>query len=432
VVVGFSYLQLSRAVYNNEIAPEFVYTTLIDIPITSQTGSNIDSVNYTSLSLYTISSSRINEIISSEERVTHIQTPYGVLLLDETQFIPKDANGDQKVWIYYRTSPLDASKYEIMVFVRPVNQIRQILGQFTNILILALPVIIVLAFIVGFLLIRRLLRPIRAIEETVRRIDDQKPYRAIEVPPGSEFGKLAATINQAFGRLHDTVNRERQLVSDASHELRAPLTVLRGEASLALKRTRTVEEYEKCLTVISEESSYLSSLVNKLLLIGHLDRSTELLDCEEFDLTDYLSQLSTSFKLLCDKRTITFKLAAKAGIKIRGDKLKLRELFFNLIDNAVKYNRNGGEVSLSLKLDGNYARVDISDKGIGIQQEHLGKIFERFYQVDKSISQNEGGAGLGLSICKRIVDLHNGKIEVASEFGKGSTFSVFLPLLNKQ
>lgn len=428
VVVGFSYFLLAQAVYSNEGTPSRIYTTEIDIP---DSVIEVSATHYEKLTSYTISGNHLDTIRDGSKNDIRIQTSLGILTLDQSIFIPDDAQGDQNVWIYYRVSPTDLSKYELMIFVRGANQTRLILGHFANILILALPFALVLAFFIGYVLLKRMLQPIGTIAETVRKIDGKTLHKKIELPSITEFDELTADLNQAFERIQETVDLERQIVADTSHEIRAPLTVMQGEATLVLRRKRTVEEYEECLRVFSRESTYLSSIVNKLLLIAQLDSSPELLDVEEIDLSDLLNELSPSFKLLCEEHDLAFKFEAEVGVKIHGNRLKLRELFFNLVDNAVKYNRDGGEVSLLLKMDYGYARVDISDKGIGIQQKHLGKLFERFYRIDKSFSRSKDGAGLGLAICKRIVDMHHGKIEVQSEIGKGSTFSVYLPLLNK-
>ena len=320
------------------------------------------------------------------------------------------------------------TKYELMIIVRPVAATRLILGQFTNILIYALPVIIILVFVVGFFLLKRMLQPIDIITKTVQQLNNRSPYKNINVPSGSEFRELTSSLNGAFGRLQATVDRERQMVADVSHEIRTPLTVMQGEATLALRRKRTVEEYEKCLQVFSTESAYLAAMVNQLLLIAQLDYATDLQNAEEVNLSSLLAELSLDFKVLCEQHALTSKFVSETGVLIHGNKLKLRELFFNLIDNAVKYSHQGKMVSLSLKRDNGFARVDISDEGIGIKQEDLGKIFNRFYRINTASSRDDGGAGLGLAICKRIVELHKGRIEVKSEHGQGSTFSVFLPI----
>jgi len=426
VICGFSYFLLTRAVYSNEAAPSIVYTMEIDIP--NSIGNTGSTENYKMLSVYILPSEKTKAIQAGTASLMRIGTSIGELSFDQSKFITADAQGSQKVWIYYRLSPTDMTKYELMIIVRPVAATRLILGQFTNILIYALPVIIILVFVVGFFLLKRMLQPIDIITKTVQQLNNRSPYKNINVPSGSEFRELTSSLNGAFGRLQATVDRERQMVADVSHEIRTPLTVMQGEATLALRRKRTVEEYEKCLQVFSTESAYLAAMVNQLLLIAQLDYATDLQNAEEVNLSSLLAELSLDFKVLCEQHALTFKFVSETGVLIHGNKLKLRELFFNLIDNAVKYSHQGKMVSLSLKRDNGFARVDISDEGIGIKQEDLGKIFNRFYRINTASSRDDGGAGLGLAICKRIVELHKGRIEVKSEHGQGSTFSVFLPI----
>jgi signal transduction histidine kinase len=424
---GFSYFLLSKAVYTNEDIPSQVFTTEIDIPNNDQTNSTVTSGNnYKNLLGYTLSANKIKEIQASTLSIFQMQTSLGNLNLDQSKFITKDMSGGQKVWVYYRMSPTDATKYELMIIVRPETATRQILGQYTGVLIYALPVIFMLVFVVGYFLLKRMLRPIDTIKAAVQRINRNNSFKNTDLQPGSELEELSASLNQAFGSLQDTIDRERQIVAEASHEIRAPLTVMQGEASLALRRQRSVEEYQKCLEVFSRESAYLAATVNKILLTAQLDNASGLANAEDIDLSGFLTELAPAFRTLSEKRGLIFDSSIEPRVKIRGDKLKLRELFFNLIENAAKYNRQGGEVSLSLKSENNFARIDVSDTGIGIKPEHLGKIFDRFYSVGKASSREESGAGLGLAICKRIADLHQGRIEVVSKFGRGSTFSVFL------
>jgi signal transduction histidine kinase len=426
---GFSYFLLSKAVYMDETAPSLAYTSEIDIPNNDQTKNTVTSGNnYKYLLNYTVSANKTKEIQNGSLSIMLISTSSGEVKLDQSKFITKDMTGGQKVWGFYRVSPTDATKYELLIIVRPEAATRQILGQYTGVLVYALPVIFILVFVVGYFLLKRMLRPIDTIKAAVQRINRNNAYKNTDVQPGSELEELSASLNQAFGSLQDTVDRERLIVAEASHEIRAPLTVMQGEASLALRRQRTVEEYQKCMEVFSRESAYLAATVNKILLTAQLDNASGLANAEDIDLSGFLTELAPGFKTLCEKHQVTFNYSHEDAIKIRGDKLKLRELFFNLVENAAKYNHTGGEVSMSLKRAGNQARIDVSDTGIGIKPEHLGKIFDRFYRVEKAASYEDSGAGLGLAICKRIVALHQGRIEVTSKFGRGSTFSVFLPV----
>jgi signal transduction histidine kinase len=424
----FSYILLAQSAANNEMVPATVFTTQIAIPQgTSVNTTTPGSQNYEKLFFYTISADTVKSIQDGNARALTIPTVTGNLSINQSIFITAQAQGGQKIWIYYRISPEDNSEYELLIMVHSSAADKLILGNFTNVLIYALPVILVLAFVLGFFIVKRMLKPIDQIRNNMRETGRGNPYQPIEVPAGSEFSELTTSLNRAFGRMQQTVDSERQMVTDASHEIRAPLTVMMGETSLALRKKRTVEEYEKCLRTVSSESAYLATMVNKLLLAAQLDNAKSLTNAEDLNLSGFLAGLSPAFTVLCKQRSMTFHFNAEPGIMVRGDTLKLRELFFNLIDNAAKYNRPGGNVTLSLKREENFARVDVTDTGIGIKPENLGHIFERFYRVDK---KDERGAGLGLALCKKITEIHGGKIDVSSEYGKSSTFSVWLPVVN--
>jgi signal transduction histidine kinase len=230
-------------------------------------------------------------------------------------------------------------------------------------------------------------------------------------------------------RLQRAFDRERRFTTDASHEMRTPLSVIQGEATLALSKERSKEEYQRSLELISQEASHMISVVSKLLGLAEVDAGRESLNFEEVSLKELLTELASDIRVLCEDKSICFQLQAPDAIIVKGDRVKLRQLFLNLLDNAIRHTPQGGSIFVSLNKQGDSAYVSVRDTGVGISEEHLPHIFERFYRVDKSRSRSEGGAGLGLSICQRIAELHGGKIEVESKVGEGSTFTVLLPTL---
>ncbi|MBM3132737.1 MAG: two-component sensor histidine kinase, partial [Chloroflexi bacterium] len=229
-------------------------------------------------------------------------------------------------------------------------------------------------------------------------------------------------------RLERAFKRQQQFTGDASHELRTPLAVIQAEATLALQKEREAGEYRESLQTISEEAGHMASIIEKLLTLARADSGTEQLMFEEIDLGKLLTEIAADAEVLCQHKGLSFQLGEVPGLTLKGDRARLRELFLNLLDNAIKYTPAGGTVSLSLREAERMATVDVRDTGLGIPPEHVPHIFERFYRVDKARSRAEGGAGLGLAICKHIAEIHGGRIEVQSEAGKGSTFSVRLPL----
>ncbi|MDH4292086.1 MAG: ATP-binding protein, partial [Dehalococcoidia bacterium] len=216
--------------------------------------------------------------------------------------------------------------------------------------------------------------------------------------------------------------------SDASHELRTPLAVIEAESTLALQKERPPSDYRQSLETISQESRQMSSLIDQLLTLARADAGKEQWNFTEVNLGKLISNLSTDIEVLCQEKGLSFQLGQAQDLVVKGDEARLRELFMNLLDNAIRYTPSPGTISVSLHREGQMAVVAITDTGIGIPAEDIPFIFERFYRVDKSRSRVEGGSGLGLAISRHIAEAHEGKIEVESQVGSGSTFSVWLLL----
>ncbi len=243
-----------------------------------------------------------------------------------------------------------------------------------------------------------------------------------------EIGRLIHTMNDMIGRLHSSFAQTRQFSSDASHELRTPLTIMRGEIELALRSEKTPLEYRETLSSTLEEIVRLKSIIDNLLTLGKADQGVYEMKLEEVHLDALIRDLFDDSELLAESKHINVELRKADPVTIVGDKGRLRQLFLNLVDNAIKYTPEGGHVSLSVERQNGSACVKIEDSGIGIPSDDLKKIFDRFYRVDKARSREMGGSGLGLSIAKWIAELHRGSITVDSEVNKGSRFTVTIPI----
>jgi len=242
------------------------------------------------------------------------------------------------------------------------------------------------------------------------------------------LGRLAATLNEMIGRLDKAFQRQKQFTSDASHELRTPLAVIEAESTLALQKERPPSDYRQSLEIVSREARQMSYLINQLLTLARADAGKAQWNFTEVDLGKLITDLSIDVEVLCQEKGLSFQLGQAQDLVVKGDEARLRELFMNLLDNAIRYTPSPGTVSLSLRREGQMVVVAITDTGVGIPAEDIPFIFERFYRGDKSRSRAEGGSGLGLAICRHIAEAHGGKIEVESQVGAGSTFSVWLPL----
>jgi len=315
-----------------------------------------------------------------------------------------------------------------LVIARSTKQIDQALAGLVRTLLIALPVALAVAAGGGVFLARRALEPVDKIAQTAQEIEESDLSRRINVTTKDELGRLAATLNQMIERLEKAFQRQKQFTSDASHELRTPLAVIEAESTLALQKQRTSNDYRQSLEVISQESKQMSRLVDQLLTLARADAGKEHWNFTEVNIGKLIENLSTDAEILCQEKGLKFQLGQTQDLIVKGDEARLRELFMNLLDNAIRYTPAPGSVSISLRREGQMAVVAITDSGVGIPADDIPFIFERFYRADKSRSRAEGGTGLGLAICKHIAEAHGGKIEVQSQVGVGSTFSVRLPL----
>jgi heavy metal sensor kinase len=316
----------------------------------------------------------------------------------------------------------------VLVIARSTKQIDQALAGLVHTLIIAIPLALAVAAGGGIFLARRALKPVDEIAKTAQQIEENDLSRRIDVNTKDELGRLAATLNQMIARLEKAFQRQKQFTSDASHELRTPLSVIEAESTLALQKERPSSDYRQSLETISQEARQMSSLIDQLLTLARADAGKEQWNFTEVNLGELIASLSTDAEVLCQEKGLTFQLGQTPDLAVKGDEARLRELFMNLVDNAVRYTPAPGTISISLRREGQMAVLAITDTGVGIPAEDIPLIFERFYRVDKSRSRAEGGTGLGLAICRHIAEAHGGKIEVESRVGVGSTFSVWLPL----
>jgi signal transduction histidine kinase len=216
-------------------------------------------------------------------------------------------------------------------------------------------------------------------------------------------------------------------VADASHELRTPIAIIRGEADVALSHERTPAEYRESLGIVLDEARRLSRLVDDLLNLARADAGHVKLRIEEFYFNDLIGECCRSVQALAAARSIELECHAGEDVAFRGDQGLLRRLVINLLDNAIRYTPRGGKVSASLEADGPRLRIAVSDTGLGIAPEATQHIFDRFYRADRGRSREDGGFGLGLAIVKWIAESHRGAIDLTSRPGAGSTFTITLP-----
>ena len=313
----------------------------------------------------------------------------------------------------------------------PLSVIEEGLSRLRRNFVAGVPVILLLATAGGYFLARKSLSPIASMSQQTQHISAARLSSRLNVTnPRDELGRLATTINDLLTRLENSFKEQQRFVADASHELRTPLAVLRGETEVALTKTRTIHEYQESLSLIKDEAERLSRIVEDLFILARqpLDTPAALMK-EPLSLNETVNDCARAAQVLATRKGVRLKTANEsASIVLQGDKELLQRLILNLLDNAVKYTPAGGEISFALTRHNGNAQIVVRDTGIGIPQSDQLHVFDRFYRVDKARSRALGGAGLGLSIARWIVDAHGGKIEVQSAPGQGSTFTVELPL----
>jgi heavy metal sensor kinase len=296
-------------------------------------------------------------------------------------------------------------------------------------LLLLSPAALALACFAGWSVTKNRLRPIGRIAEAVQRIGAGDLSQHVEASPGrDEIGRLVEGFNDMTSRLNTTFAGLRRFAEDTSHELRTPLSIMKGEAEVILKRAREPGEYQLVLRSIVEEIDFITKVMEGLWILSMGESGGIILELRPIDLAGLLRRIGEEAKFLAQAKGLMVILGKTEEIIVKGDERWVRQLLLNLIDNAIKYTPSGGRITLSMEKTQGAARLLIEDTGIGIPEESLPHIFDRFYQVDKVEARAIGGCGLGLSICKWIIEAHGGAIEVSSRLGSGTKVSVQLLL----
>lgn len=306
------------------------------------------------------------------------------------------------------------------------DQGTQQLASIVRISAIALPALLILAVIGGYWIASRALKPVHKIAEAASQINQGKDLsKRIDIGSGSdELHELADVFNDMFNRLDDAFKSEQQFTSDASHELRTPMSVIMAQCEYTLEETRTPEEYEEALTVIRRQGGKMSRLIDDMLCFARLERNHSSYSKEMLDFSSLAEDVCGDMALLRDKN-ITLTMKIEPDISISGNQLLLSRLLVNLISNAYRYGKDNGNIEVCLNND-NGIVLSVTDDGIGIPADRQKQIFERFYREDSARSSE--GTGLGLAMVKEIAEYHNGKVEVVSEVGNGSTFSIIFKI----
>jgi heavy metal sensor kinase len=294
----------------------------------------------------------------------------------------------------------------------------------------SIPVVLIITSFIGRFFVKRVLRPITGITRATEAITHKDLSKRLEQRLSDiEIRSLVNALNDMLGRLDQAFKYIEDFSSDVAHELKTPLAIIRGESEIALRKERDIEEYKRVITVNVEESERMLKTIDDLLLLTKLDYQAHVFKFELVQLNDFMAEIYEQAKIISVKKNIEVELfIPKKIIYIEANRLHLRRLFFNLINNAIKFTPDYGKISLDVKRDQKKAVVTVTDTGIGIPKEDLPRIFDRFFHRDRTATPTGSASGLGLSIVQSIAALHKGTVNVLSEVGRGTTFIVTLPM----
>ncbi len=273
----------------------------------------------------------------------------------------------------------------------------------------------------------RALRPVREVSQVARRIRAGALDTRLALDgPDDELKELADAFDGMLDRLERAFDQQSRFVTDAAHELRTPLATLRTNLEVVCSNpTATLGDYREMTETLERSLRQLERLVENLLILATEDRAVVK---SEFALGPLLEDVLLDLQPVADEHAVTLHYTGEIHLTVRGDETLLRRVFYNLIENGIRYNRPGGEVVVTIRQEGVWAVVVVADTGMGISAEEQAHIFERFYRIDRSRARHKGGAGLGLAITAHIIQLHGGTIQVESTPGMGSIFTMRLPL----
>jgi heavy metal sensor kinase len=340
------------------------------------------------------------------------------------------STGEQEVRLYSRTLTNSGKPVAVIQVGESLATLHTLLHQLVAALLVVGSLVLAGCALGSYWLAGRSFAPMKRLVETARKIQAGDLHQRVPVPPvRDEMQYLALTLNEMLDSLDQSFSRQRRFVSDASHELRTPVAVIRNKAEIALLRPRNQEAYCMALQSIHAEAERLSHLINDLLALARGDEGQARFECEPVRLDALVEAVAANAQGLAEERGIHLLIHPLHPVQLLGDEARLIQVLMNLLDNAIRYTNPGGQVQVHLSATSAAASLVVQDSGIGIAPEHLPHIFERFYRADPSRTRTGGsGTGLGLCIVEWIVRKHGGSVEVRSQVGHGSRFTVHLPL----
>ena len=357
---------------------------------------------------------------------------YDVANIPFKEGVPRRESIEGKEYIVYDTRTPSPPGMRGGFWIRGVESVNStmLLGKSAIIIMLILvPLILLFTAFGGFYITKRAFRPVNNIVKTANDISRQKDItRRIEIAPDAkedELHHLSVTLNKMLDKIENLIKQEKQFTSDASHELRTPISVILAQGEYLLDIAKDEKEKELAQTIV-DKSKQVSKLVSRLLLLARIDQNRQKFNKEKVDLGVIVDVAIDSMKELALQKGILLFANVPEGTIVEADESLILSAITNLISNGIKYGNESGEVLVSASRIGDRTQILVTDNGVGISAEHIDKIWTRFYRIDDVRNDEYGSSGLGLSMVKSIIELHGGDISVKSEIGKGTEFRIVL------
>ena len=360
------------------------------------------------------------------------QYNYDVVNIPFEEGIPRRESIDGKDYIVYDTRTQGPPGKHGGFWIRGVESVSSttLLGRSAIVIMLILiPLILLLTALGGYYITKKAFNPVNNIVKTANDISDQKDIsKRIEIAPDSkedELHHLSVTLNKMLDKIENLIKQEKQFTSDASHELRTPISVILAQGEYLLDIAKDEKEKELAQTIV-DKSKQVSKLVSRLLLLARIDQNRQKFNKEKVDIGVIIDVAVDSMKELAAQKDILLFSNVPEGTIVDADESLLLSAITNLISNGIKYGNESGHVSVSASKVGDKTEIIVADNGVGISEEHIDKIWTRFYRVDDVRNDECGSNGLGLSMVKSIIELHGGEITVKSSLGRGTEFRIML------
>lgn len=340
------------------------------------------------------------------------------------QFITVNYGG-----LNYRILYFPISVEKILRIVLSLGEIEGSIRSLRNLFLLSLPFVVSISFAASWFLSGKALAPVVKISSLASQVREGRLGKRIEMETkGKEIRDLVVMFNEMLDGIRHSVESQKRFTAAVSHEVRSPLTSLRGNIEVALRKKRTPEEYEDILNTNLSDIIRLSRITDNLLFFTKADNNILELRKQWFEVSHLLQNIVERLQYRASAAGITISESYQDGIEMRGDLDLLEQAFSNIVENAINYTPSGGKISVTSNREDDKIIISISDTGIGIPEDEIPHLFERFYRVNKERSRKSGGTGLGLSITEWVLNAHDGKIEVKSALGAGSEFITSFPV----